>query len=142
MSAFVVSKHDIDILVTAYAGLNPAGAPLLDLDKLGRKLWRENVDSVAYRYDMPQRHGAEYAGYLEAIAAYAHEPLPAKRAAVRKIADCYDYQSCEHPAWEASEAKQIVDAIGEAFRREYKTKAWEDAPWGISGDADLAKVRV
>lgn len=140
MSAFVVSKADIDILVTAYLALRGSAYANEEADKIGRMLWRENVLSVAYRYQMPERCGAEHADYIAAIEAYAFEPIYAKAAAVAKIARCYDYQSCEHPDWEASEARTIADLLMAAFPA--TLHGYDDAPWGISDARDLASARV
>lgn len=140
MSAFVVSKTDIDILVTAFASLNPAGAALLNLDKLGAMLWRENVDSVAYRYNMPDRHFSEHEAYLKDVAAYRHAAVAARPEAVAKVAACYDYQSCEHPDYESSEAREIYLAIAAGFPE--TLPGYDAMPWGVDGEADLAKIRI
>jgi hypothetical protein len=139
VSAFVVSKADIDILVTAIVRLRPAGRRMIDLSELGRLLWRENVKSMAYRYGMPERHADEHAGYLEEIAAYRFRPTVVCRAAVAKVAACYDYQACEHPGWEASEAHEIYALIAEAYPT--TSPNYDAMPWGISGAEDLAKAR-
>jgi hypothetical protein len=114
MSAFVVSKQDIDILVAAQAARIQC-EDKATLTELGRMLWRENVKSVAYRYDMPARHASEYAGYLKDIAAYQYEPQEWNRRAVADAVSCYDYQSCEHPGWEMSKAKRLIEAIETAL---------------------------
>jgi hypothetical protein len=49
MPAYVVSKYDIDILVTAFIALKPTRR---GLSNLGCKLWRENVASVCWRYSL------------------------------------------------------------------------------------------
>ena len=139
MSAFVVSKHDIDILVTAYLALHQPSAGI-DATKIGRILWLENVASVAYRYGMPKRHCQEHAGYKRALRDYAYEPIAAKAAAVAKIARCYDYQSCEHPAWEVSRAKKISDLLLATFPA--TLPGYDDAPWGIADERDLERARV
>jgi hypothetical protein len=139
MSAFVVSKHDIDILVTAYLALHEASAKI-DATKIGRILWLENVASVAYRYNMPERHCEEHAAYKRALRDYAHEPIHAKAAAVAKIARCYDYQSCEHPAYVASRARKIAYLLMAMFPA--SLLGYDDMPWGISDERDLAKARV
>lgn len=139
MSAFVVSSEDIDILVTAHLALNGCAYSNERADAIGRELWQENIKSVAYRYDMPARHG-EHAEYLKALEAYAFEPIHAKAAAVAKIARCYDYQACEHPEYESSSAKRIVDELMATFPE--TLPGYDDAPWGIADDADLAKARV
>jgi hypothetical protein len=115
MSAFVVDKEDIDVLVTAYLGLHEATARTAN--KLGQTLWTENVNSVAYRYNMPERHGVEYLGYRRAVRDYAYAPVEADSAKIASTASCFDYQSCEHDAWETSEAKRIVDLISAVHAR-------------------------
>ena len=138
MSAFVVSKHDIDILVTAF--VNGAAPAYLDATKIGRMLWRYNVKSVAYRYNMPDRHAEEHLGYLKAIAEYSYEPIPAKPAAIAKIARCYDYQTCETPDYPGSRAEAIAEALMAAFPA--TLAGYDDAPWGIADERDLERARV
>jgi hypothetical protein len=48
---------------------------------------------------------------------------------VIKAADCLDYQSCEHPEWDKSEAKQLLDAIRAAAIS--KLPGYEEAEWAI-----------
>jgi hypothetical protein len=139
MSAFVVSKTDIDILVTAFARLRPHGRRLLNLNAFGRALWRENVASVAYRYGMPDRHFEEHARYLREIETYRFKPTIVRPEAVAKVAACYDYQTCEHDGYEASEARQIIQAIAAAFPE--TVPGYDAMPWGISCPEDLAKAR-
>jgi hypothetical protein len=105
MSAFVVSKGDIDAIVTIALELGVSTRPA---NLLGRLLWEENVKSVAYRYNMPARHADENAGYLADIEAYRFEPVTLEARAARAVVDCYDYQSCEHDGWEASEARRVI----------------------------------
>lgn len=140
MSAFVVSKEDIDILVTAHLALEGLAWTNERADAIGRLLWRENVLSVAYRYDMPARRSAEHAAYIDAITAYRFKPIYAKAAAVAKIARCYDYQACEHTGWEASKARRIVDALMGVFPD--SLPGYDAAPWGIASERDLARARV
>lgn len=142
MSAWVVSKLDIDILVTAFRDL--ANADVFDWTDLGKMFWRENVDSVAYRYDMPKRHAAEYADYVAAVEAYEFEPFAAKPVAIAKIARCYDYQSCEHPGWDASRSKQMVEQLMECFPD--TLPGYDCMPWGADangmGEDKLATIRA
>jgi hypothetical protein len=95
MSAFVVGKAEIDLLVQA--GINER---LVVLDAatpsaVGAMLWAENVASVNWRYDdadpVPDY---EFSG-IEA---------PLDDVVVVKQIACYRYQSCEHDGWESSEA--------------------------------------
>ena len=55
MSAFVVSKRDIDAIVTVALEHELSTIPA---NQLGRCSGPENVKSVAHRYDMPKRHPA------------------------------------------------------------------------------------
>ena len=47
--------------------------------------------------------------------------------AARKIVDCYDYQSCEHPSWEASAAKALADRLSALLPED---DDYRKAPWG------------
>jgi hypothetical protein len=132
MSAFVVSKRDIDAIVTIALELGVSTRPA---NLLGRLLWEENVKSVAYRYDMPARHAEEHAEYVADVEAYAFEPLTLAAGAAGKIVDCYAYQSCEHDAWEASEARRVIGYL--AARLPHKGRDYEAAPWG-----DIGRVRA
>jgi hypothetical protein len=116
MSCFVVSDFDIDILVTAYSRLYPHGRKLLNLTAFGRELLRENIASFEACYRVrsrPKGHDmrVEMARSLRQLRAYRFVRRRAKPAAIAEIARCYDYQACEHAAWEASTAKMIVEAL-------------------------------
>ena len=116
MSAFVVDKSNIDTLVSAYLALFQPGAVKTSPDALGRMLWAENVKSVAYRYNMPERHAQEHAAYMRDVRNYRFEPCEAPPIELGEACDCYDYQSCEHPQWEVSRAKKIADLIAAALK--------------------------
>lgn len=143
MSAFVVSRYDIDILVTAYANLNREGAKLLNPKRVGRELLLENVKSfeAAYRvHGRPKGHDMrhEMARGLSLARAYRFTRRRALPAAVAKIAQCYAYQACEHDGWPTSNAKAIVDALIERFPE--TLPGYDDMPWGICGAADLMRA--
>jgi hypothetical protein len=143
MSCFVVSDFDIDILVTAYARLNPQGAKLLNLRQVGRELLLENVKSfeACYRvHGRPKGHDMrkEMARGLRQARAYRFARRRAKPAAIAKIAQFYDYQACEHAAWEASSAKAIVDAL--MARYPESLPEFEAMPWGIGSAVDLLRA--
>jgi hypothetical protein len=102
MSAFTVGAPHIDTIVNAmrqYAGMPvPAGA-----DRgIGQMLWNENYASVNHRYSESE----EAPVYTPTL---TNEPL--SPIAVLKALDCYEYQSCEHPGWKASDAKTLIDTI-------------------------------
>lgn len=120
MSAFLVSKHHIDALVTA-AQHGPSGQrldhwtpvklgqldPTAYPDLVGRALWLENVASLEYRYpgavDEWEEAAAEAAVYH-----FTARPIPLTLVEAIKAADCLDYQSCEHPTWEESDACKFL----------------------------------
>ena len=95
MSTFLVKSQTIHELVTACVGYG-----LVDIgavDAVVFDLMRENVASVSYRYADP----------LPPFTEWAHLPTPATAGQVAKSLDCYLYNSCEHPAWETSQARAL-----------------------------------
>ena len=155
MSAFIVSKAHIDTMVQA--GLR-VGAParggftlrwrvgdpelgdVADLNsyhvaiqavtceltretahRVGAMLWNENMRSVDHRYS-------------EANDREVYRFAPARvtdLVAVLKTIDCYEYQSCEHDEWPASEAFTFCQALRRAVI--HCLPGYDDAPWGIAG---------
>jgi hypothetical protein len=65
---------------------------------LGQMLWSENVKSLRARYpDSNPEYEAERRGQDRDVAAYEFHEYPCvKPAAIAAIADCYEYQTCEH----------------------------------------------
>ncbi len=140
MSAFVVSRFDIDILVTAYAALNPKGARLLKLPRVGRELILENVKSFEAAYGVharPKGHDMrrEMARSLRWARAYRFTRRRVLPQAIAKIAQFYAYQACEHDGWETSNAKAIVDALIERYPE--TLPGYDAMPWGIASAVDL-----
>ena len=101
------------------------------LAEVGQMLWDENVRSVKYRYDdcdeLPGPIGCDYQYGRHngcALPRLRVEPVQ-----VLKACDCFEYQSCEHPGWEESEAHSFLEAL--------RRKAWhalpgyDDARWEI-----------
>ena len=151
MSAWIVSSGHIDVLVHALAQYEVV-SPDLGADgfrALGQKLWQENHASVNYRYgeftNTPRYQLRTTEATLDPIV-------------VLKAVACFDYQSCEHPGWTASDAHELIEALhtavlarhpdlgervqgpfGETYR--YTTlPAWERAPWGIDVLEDVIPV--
>lgn len=103
---------------------------------LGQMLVNENVTSVLYRYSESGRtyyYGAEHAAEMDDdtietlpgpcdryyMGPYVFED-PREEitpGAVFALLDCYDYQSCEHPEWRASEAYAFCRSLREAWCR-------------------------
>jgi hypothetical protein len=119
MSAFVVSKAHIDCLVHAFVTDKYAPA-FVDADKLGAMLWTENYRSVNYRY--PDRDAS--------VPAYTYRPsrITDPVAVLKQIA-CYEYQACERPDWETSEAFKLCARLRTiAINR---LPGYEAAAWGV-----------
>ena len=113
MSAYVVEKELIDKLVSAaidagFFGEDKATAK-------GQMLWRENVVSVAYRYNLATRDPAELAEYNGDVEAYTFQFRAYEDEDIDKGIDCLDYQSCEHDGWETSEAHAFLGDLRVAF---------------------------
>ena len=147
MSAWVVSKTHIDAMIDAglhgqgpygplswyteneTGGFAPHDLTRLSADEVGTMLWNENHLSVNYRYDESTptptyRHGRLRSG-----------PLPP--VVIFKLIACFEYQSCEHPGWETSQAKRFCDALRRSEIN--KLPGYGEAPWGLD-DADLASL--
>lgn len=141
MSAWVVSKSHIDVLVSALGAFKVTHSLGRNPDEIGRALWRENVASVSFRYDLPNRDDDrrdELKGYEADIAAYKFRELhELKPGAVAKLAHCFDYQSCEHDAWEDSPSKAAITRLLD--RLTHSLPGYEAAPWGVT-EKELPQV--
>lgn len=127
MSAWIVGKLHIDYLVTAVIH---AELTCMNPDEIGRMLWRENLASVAYRYpgdDDGDRPGPADFGDSD-VDTYTWTETPLlEGGALGKTIGCYDYQSCEHPGYEESEAKRVIDQL----RKPVDGLPYPgDVPWG------------
>ncbi len=130
MSAFVVSKTHIDVVVSGASDVLPSlayrhGTP----DLIGQILWRANVRSVLHRY--PRIVATDEAQvYADAVAAYRHTRyLAITPGQLAKALDCLDYQSCETDDWRSTPAHEIVETIRGAILQ--GLPGYEAAPWGI-----------
>jgi hypothetical protein len=132
MSAWMVSTRHIDCLVSAMGAFGIVGRD--EYDRIGDILVQENVESLLYRYSRDKR--SDYA----APGTYRHTPFSSEDPAfILKQVDCYDYQACEHPGWEESEAsrlcnllvEKIAASIGHSPSEIRMTPAWDAALWGV-----------
>jgi hypothetical protein len=134
MSAFVVGREHIAYLVAAATqggrGVGHCGLiPFEDSSKVGQMLWDENIASVRYRYpDCTD----ELPGPIGETFEYSHRYQHRRCDPVQtlKAISCLEYQSCEHPGWEDSEARKFCErlrhhAIGQLA-------GYEEASWEIS----------
>jgi len=103
MSAWIVSKDHIDVIVQA--GINH-GLVLLSPgtpSEVGTMLWTENHRSVNYRYS-ERTAVPEYR--------FTGVEAPLDELVVVKAIACFEYQSCEdYGVWERSEAKRYCDNL-------------------------------
>lgn len=112
---------------------------------VGKMLWDENIRSVRYRYPNTENlpgpigesyeyvHDWTYDGeqYVRVLHLLRIDPL-----AVLKACDCLDYQSCEHPGWDGSEANAFLEALRKAAYR--AIPGYENAAWHIADDDKAA----
>lgn len=160
MSAFEVSGTHIDILVSAalqrsrygdtltwYHGETPGTQPgealpshadyLAAPDRAHRQVTPENAGtwaaallaenrrSVNHRYEQDEIEVPHvftwYEGQFSAVA-------------VLKAISCYEYQSCEHPGWKASEARAFCVALTD--RMIGQLPGYDSGPWEINDPDD------
>jgi hypothetical protein len=96
-----------------------------DAVNIGRVLYRENCMSFLYRYpsakdDVNPDFPIVNENDIVSVALYSDEIMDAIK--------CLEYQSCEHPDWEKSFSKKILDSILNSAR-EYPKRGY--ASWGV-----------
>lgn len=146
MSAWVVTKHHIDVLVSAavergitirFARVG-AVVPVTSENAtfVGRMLLRENIASVVHRYRLC---GTDEAfEYLRDLVRYNFTFYPAVRpSAVAQAVECYDYQSCEHDGYETSAAAFFVSQLKTALGGQQGSDA---DPWGFDSEDEVLAV--
>ena len=106
MSAWIVSKHHIDILVTALLKYEIVNA--VSPDEIGKILWRENYRSVNYRYGERRRTPKYVHTYRGKDLDFIRKPI-----SLFKAIGCYDYQTCEHKTYGKSQAYEWIQALEE-----------------------------
>lgn len=113
MSAYVVDKAIIDELITGALCAGLFGRE--EADAKGKMLWRENVLSVSFRYNLPMRDATELAEYERDVEAYTFDSRAISVDTIDSAIDCLDYQSCEHDGWQASAAHALLASLRIAF---------------------------
>ena len=119
MSAWIVSKAHIDVLVDALAKREMVFGQ--GLDDMGRILWEENHKSVNCRYN----ESTPTPPYT-----FAKPVLEWSEGALLTEIGCYDYQTCEHEEYSQSQAKFAMDALAQALT-ENGAERDNEAPWGV-----------
>lgn len=105
------------------------GGYMRTVARVASMLASENLRSIEHRY--PGDHSGEQEAYAsfdvpKGAETRAHQ-LPALH--IIKACHCYAYQACEHPGWEASDARKLTDAIeAHAVRH---LPGYDAAPWGL-----------
>ena len=129
MSAFLCSPKHIAALATFAEnnGLSPSRA------EAAKILCLENVASIAHRYpDTAYNVSKHWLGLdIDDYIYYAGAECPLPSAHVRKLAESYQYQSCEHPGWESSGARELTDRIITEATATQKLRDVRTAPWAI-----------
>ena len=101
-----------------------------EAERIGQMLMRENRLSVNYRY-----------GESEAEDLYTFEPpamtVHVEPVVILKTIDCFEYQSCEHPGWEDSEAHAFCQALRRRMIR--RLPGYAEAPWEIGSPGEYLK---
>jgi len=94
--------------------LNPQSA-----EAVGAMLAAQNRRSVNFRYDEEE---------IQPV--YQHGPSRSySPVELLKIIKCYEYQSCETPDWETTEAQNFCAALKDQLI--HLLPGWDDAPWAI-----------
>jgi hypothetical protein len=118
MSAYIVQPETIQTIATAAAAaLEAHGLPMAPTawERMIDDLCTNNVASIAYRYPDTAGHEVEaftnmHPRIWRARAARRLPECPAA-AEIASACRCYQYQSCEHPEWQESTARALVEAI-------------------------------
>lgn len=114
-------------------------------NETGRMLLMENARSVAHRYDetledacgniltavfpVDRVTGMRPMGRGAAIMVVTAEVATLVPVAVLKLIDSYEYQACEHPEWETSEAHAFCSALRRALIHELP--GYDEAAWSL-----------
>jgi hypothetical protein len=119
---------------TISAQENQRGLTTETADSVGAMLLRENHESVNFRYDeKPKITIGDPYRFKQPMKAI--EPVQ-----VLKAIACYEYQSCEHPGWEVSEAKEFCEAL--RIHAINSLPGYDDAAWGIDDKQPEPKTEI
>lgn len=96
------------------------------MSRPGHDLWRENLRSVRYRYP---HHDNKHA-----VDGYDFTFVNVGTAQLYKCVRCYVYQASEHPGWDASRAKELMDLLETILESKVDESSDEylTAVWGLT----------
>ncbi len=159
MSAFMVSKEHIDLLVALAIdgprGVAPNvwGAPFFNdnrasresADAMGELLVKENLSSIHGRYPdtvtEPEGTPGPFEQYWMQPYVFQDRRYRMTVAEAFSAISCYEYQSCEHEEWHTSEARQFCEALRHSLGR--CVPGYSDAPWEwTQGEIDKRRARA
>lgn len=142
MSAYVVACEHVDVLL-AYGLGNiqtvrwrhfPGPAALarpelsaVTVDAVGQLLVDENVLSVTHRYPNTVALPGPADAYWTVPYRYRAPGFVPSPAETLAALEGYEYQACEHPGWETSEAQAVCAAL--AARAVRDVPGYTEAPW-------------
>jgi len=151
MSAFMVSRAHIDAIVAVavfgpsrcaasnwrgpYFGNPSRRATYCIASEIGEMLVKENLSSIHHLYSDTATNPTTTPGPIEQywLAPYV---FPCAALKPRKLPDalqtlklitCYEYQSCEHPEWHDSDARDFCESLRRALIR--ALPGYDAAPW-------------
>jgi hypothetical protein len=147
MSADTVDHEHINVLLWAAAKPVPPNGPMYwyydnptrcnqvdpdgsNRDEIGQMLLDENAASVNHLY----RRDDHAARYTHRRPQHTEWTVAELLNAIRG----YQYQSCEHPGWERSQAKAFCDALQQ--RLIATLPGYTEGPWLITGSSLPASV--
>lgn len=161
MSAYVVDPAHIDYLVSAAIEWGKRDhlyykfgetyqewekIDVANADAVGADLLRENIASVAYRYeDQPEYEGGRgLPGPVPTPApdCYTFRPVKASTITPAQAALAihgYEYQACEHPGWKGSAAYEFCRSLEKRILQ--RLPGYGDAAWELT-DSDVEYASV
>lgn len=125
VSAFVVDPKHIEYLVSAAVLYRSHDRGCVN--EAAAMLEEENRKSVAYRYKKVRGASAAVFGEGGRSPRLTCHVTPVQ---TLKAVRCYEYQSCEHPGWAESEARDFCEALMHAAI--HHLPGYEEAAWEIT----------
>jgi hypothetical protein len=132
MSAYIVNPQEVLLLSARYLMIGKEDE-VLDpacVNDLANELFLENYKSVNYHYN----ENANPAHIKSSLNHILDLVMTNSDAQVLKCCHHLDYQSCEPPGWESSDACGYLEAIVKNLENKgitASTKDYETAKWGI-----------
>lgn len=138
MSCWIVTTGHVDAIVQAL--VTEQIIPAEEATATGKLLIAANNKSFSFNYE------GRYDHELNDVDSYRFRGVeaPLRPWGVYKQARCYDYQSCDAPDWEQSQAFRLVRTLREILELRLDVgpldavgKHWNSEPWGIDSIEEL-----